>query len=80
MEVCTEADGEDVLVVHASGEHDRKLYCGVDGVQRGDAAADLRQSHVALAVADGGRCSGDCADNDLLQAEVCSSGEGCDVV
>ena len=79
VEVRKEAEGEDVLVVHASGEHDWQLYCCVDGVQRCDAAADLRSSYVAVVVADGGGCAGDCVDDGLLQAEVCSAGEGCGV-
>ena len=39
VELCAEAAGEDVLVVQASARVYRQLYCGVDGVQRGDSAA-----------------------------------------
>ncbi len=67
VEVCAKADGEDVLVVHAPGEHDWKLYRGVDRVLRGDVVAVLRERVVRVAVADDCWCSGDCADDGLLQ-------------
>ncbi len=49
-----------------------KLYCGVVGVQRGDAGADAGEPLVCVAVADDGWGSGDCGDDGLLQAEVCA--------
>ncbi len=48
VEVCSKADGEDVLVVHAPWEHDWKLYRGVDGVQRGDVATNISAMHMWL--------------------------------
>ena len=72
--VCAEAEGEDVLVVLAPGEHDRELHRGVVGVQRGDADAGGWQSLVGVAVADDGGGSGDRADDGVLQAEVSRRG------
>ena len=40
-ELYSQADGEDVLVVHAPGKLHRKLHRGLDGVQRGDPVAGV---------------------------------------
>ena len=42
-EFCVEADGEDVLVVLASGEHDWELHCGVVGVFSDDAVGSCSE-------------------------------------
>ena len=73
--VCVEAEGEDVLVVHASGEFYCELYRGVVGVQRGDAGAVCSANHWYMwlwpTMHWGSRDRG---DHGLLPAEVCAEG------
>ena len=77
VEVCEEAEGEDVLVVLAPGEHDWKLHCCVDGVFGDDAVSCLSScGSDFVAVADDRWGAGDCADDCLLQEEVRSASKG----